>query len=72
MNDLLLTPEELKALTGAERPCAVVAWLTRHGWIYETDRKGKPKVARAYFLARMTGLPLPGARVGPRTDIFFS
>lgn len=72
MSALLLTPEELQALTGAERPSAVIAWLTKRSWIYETDRNGKPKVARAYFDARMLGLPLPGSRIGPRTDFFFS
>ena len=72
MSGLLLTLEDLQALTGAERPSAVIAWLSKHRWIYETDRNGRPKVSRAYFDARMSGLPLPGARVGPRTEFLFS
>lgn len=70
----LLTRDELVALTGRSQPAAMVRWLHRHNWVYEApDRRGDiPKVARAFFDAKMTGAPLPSAtrRSGPRVDFF--
>lgn len=63
----LLTRDEIEELTGAKTAAAQCRWLDMKNWIYETDTKGRPKVARAYFDARMTGAPLPGQRRnGPR------
>lgn len=63
----LLTQEEIKTLTGAKFPSGQCRWLDVRNWIYETDAKGRPQVARAFFDARMTGAPLPGQRRnGPR------
>jgi hypothetical protein len=68
---LFLLPVELQTLTGFKLPARQVAWLESRGWIFETDRNGRPRVARSYFDGRMTGQPLPGRRVGPRTDFLF-
>jgi len=68
---LLLTRDDLQALTGHKSPAAMARWLRQRGWIHELPaRQGDiPKVARAYFDARMTGAPLPGQRrVGPRLE----
>jgi Domain of unknown function (DUF4224) len=69
---LLLTREELRALTGFERPSRMCAWLRDRGWVHEGPaRKGDvPKVARAYHDARMNGtLASPSRRRdGPRLD----
>lgn len=68
---LFLLPAELETLTGFKLPTRQVQWLESRGWIFETDRRGHPRVSRTYFDARMTGLPLPGRRIGPRTEFFF-
>lgn len=64
---ILLTREEVEDLTDAKTGAAQCRWLDVRNWIYETDSKGRPKVARAYFDMRMTGAPMPGQRRnGPR------
>lgn len=68
---LFLLPVELQTLTGFKLPTRQVEWLERRSWVFETDRKGHPRVARSYFDARMTGQPLSGRRIGPRTDFLF-
>lgn len=73
LHSLLLTREELEALTGKRQSAAMTSWLHRRNWVYEeADRAGDiPKVARAYFDAKMTGAPLPGQRSGPRLGFMF-
>lgn len=62
MADLVLTRDDLRALTGYRQTTRQIAWLTSRGWIFEPPaRRGDhPKVARAYYDARMSGQPLPG------------
>lgn len=65
--NVLLTRDEIASLTGAKTASAQCRWLNARNWIYETDAKGRPQIARAYFDAKMTGAPLPGQRRnGPR------
>lgn len=73
MADNVLSRAELEALTGMQRPSAMMRVLTARNWVFEPPAKrgDVPKVARAYFDARMSGKPMPAApRVGPRLDIF--
>lgn len=70
-SSIFLLPDELEALTGFKLPARQIGWLECRGWIFETDRKGHPKVARTYFNARMTGLNLSGQRIGPRMEFLF-
>ena len=67
---LTLTREELFELTGRKRPSGMMAWLDSRNWIYEPPARAGdvPKVAKAYFTARMTGAEIPGRRAGPRLD----
>lgn len=66
---VLLTREEIAALTGAKTASGQRRWLDKRNWIHETDAKGRPQIARAYFDAKMTGAPIPGQRrSGPRLD----
>ncbi len=69
-SDLLLHKQELIDLTGKKQPARMIDWLERNNWLYEMpDRKGDiPRVARVYFVARMTGAQLPGRRQRPRLD----
>lgn len=54
---LVLTHEELTALTGLKQAKRIEAWLKDRGWVHEPARgRGKvPAVDRAYYLARMSG-----------------
>ena len=52
-----LTPTEIAALTGCRRRSDQRAWLTERAWIFEADAKGRPKVMRAYAVAKRGGTP---------------
>ncbi len=52
---MILTPDELAALTDSDRPCEQRAWLNARGWVFETGKRGRPKVLRSYAFARMGG-----------------
>lgn len=71
---LILSADELVALTGYRQPKRMCDWLTARGWVFEPPaRRGDiPKVARAYHDARMTGRQLPELerRTAPRLDFF--
>lgn len=75
LTGLHLTREELVDLTGKSQPKRMCDWLTNRNWIFEApDRRGGiPKVARAYWEARMTGRPLEGKprRIEPNFDGIF-
>lgn len=66
----MLNLEELQALTGYRTRSKIVDWLTRRHWVFEPpDRKGDiPKVARAYFDARMSGQIPTERRIRPNLD----
>ena len=55
--NLLLTLDELQALTGYRTRSKMIEWLTRRGWVFElpTKKGDFPKVDRSYFHARMSG-----------------
>lgn len=70
---LLLTPDELQALTGTKQAKRQADWLKARGWQFEpASRRGEcPKVGRAYAEARMAGLqvsPDQPRRVAPSAD----
>lgn len=64
---IVLSPEELKELTGYEVPACQIKWLMQRGWVYEVSRK-RPKVARSYFEQRM-GV---AAKIESEPDLDFS
>jgi hypothetical protein len=53
---LTLTPSELAALTGRQRPSAQARWLSVRGWPHERDADGRPVVLRAVAEARLAGV----------------
>ena len=67
---LLLTPAELRELTGFQKPSKMVAWLTQRNWIFEPPLKrgDVPKVDRHYFHARMSGQIAGTRRNGPNLE----
>jgi hypothetical protein len=52
---ILLTREELCALTRRTQPAAQARWLTRTGWKFARDSDGYPIVAREEFQRNMIG-----------------
>jgi Domain of unknown function (DUF4224) len=52
---ILLTRDELYALTRRVQPAAQVRWLTHAGWKFARDSDGYPIVAREEFLRHMIG-----------------
>ncbi len=52
---MILTPEEVAALTDRIQPKRQIAWLTEHGWKFEVGAAGLPKVSRAYCAQRLGG-----------------
>lgn len=70
-SSLVLSREELEALTGLRQPKRMCEWLEQRTWVFEAPcRRGElPKVDRAYYLARMSGQQAKAARnVGPQLD----
>lgn len=71
MSDLLLSADELAALTGQRQPARMIRWLDQRAWVYEPPaRRGDiPKVDRSYYLAKMSGqAPSAQRRNGPALD----
>lgn len=54
---MFLSPDELKDLTGYKLRACQRRWLADHGWKFEVDRRGFPKVLRAELERRMLGGP---------------
>lgn len=74
MADALLDAEDLRRLTGTKQAKRQCDWLRANGWVFlpPARRGDRPKVARAYHDARLSGrTPGDGVeRVGarPRLD----
>ena len=52
---LFLSQEELTELTGRKRKASQIRWLQEHGYLYEVDANGKPKVLTAHVLRKLGG-----------------
>lgn len=55
------TPEELKRLTGLERPSAIKRFLTRQRIPYMVGADGWPRVLNAILMQRLGGHVTPPA-----------
>jgi len=53
---LTLSPAELAALTGRQRPSAQSRWLAARGWPHERDADGRPVVLRTVAEMRLAGV----------------
>ena len=62
---MFLTEEELKDLTGYQRPKAIMRWLKEHGYRFEVSAYGWPKVLRDAVCARL-GIQTPNS---PRLNL---
>lgn len=61
---MILSPDDLSALTGYIRASAQVRWLRRHGWRFTVNALGRPIVALAEFNRHLVG----GRAVGREPD----
>lgn len=73
--NLLMTRQQLEALTGTKQPARMATWLESRHWVYEPPaRRGEiPRVSLAYFEARMSGqssIDSSRRRSAPRLDFF--
>ncbi len=50
---LFLNNEEIYDLTGFKLATAQCRWLTEHGYPFDTNHSGKPKVLRSYLEQRL-------------------
>lgn len=64
----LLSADELTELTGYPSARGQRKWLDAAGWRYAVARDGSPRVARAYFLARMGVAPAETANHATEPD----
>jgi len=63
--DPYLTPAEMRRLTDATVFRCQIEFLKTNGWPFVVNRKGRPKVLRAYHDARMNGeTPAPTKKTG--------
>jgi hypothetical protein len=53
MTPVALTDDEMEALIGTPVARLQVAWLDEQRWTYVLNRKGRPRVARAYAEQRL-------------------
>lgn len=51
----LLSRQDLRALTDRATRAGVIAWLKKHGWVYEVGATGWPKVSADYAAMRLGG-----------------
>lgn len=67
---LLLTRDELHALSGCQRRANVTAWLVTNGWAHVLGVDRWPRVSRAYAEAKLAGgdAIAPRASGGPNFD----
>jgi hypothetical protein len=74
VTQLLLTRNELEALTGTRQPKRMAGWLVARGWFFEPAARcgDVPKVDRAYYLARMSGQKPSPHRKGPALDFMLT
>ena len=52
---MFLTEDELRELTGRERPSAQTRWLTAQRWPFALDSSGRPKVLRSVVETKLGG-----------------
>jgi hypothetical protein len=66
---MLLTPEELSALTDRARASDQIDWLKKAGWRFAVSAAGRPKVARTEADRHLIGAVSP-ARPRPNLEWF--
>lgn len=53
---LFLTAEELRDLTGYQKPGRQIAWLRAQGFTFRIAADGHPRVDRSHYLKLMGGM----------------
>ena len=55
ITSLFMQHSEILEMTGLQQPFAQKRWLDHRNWIYEVDVRGRPKISREFFNAKMSG-----------------
>lgn len=55
ITSLFLQASEILDMTGLQQPFAQKRWLDHNNWIYQVDVRGRPKISRTFFEAKMSG-----------------
>lgn len=55
MTTLFLSVDELRSLTGYQKPKCQIAWLRAQGFIFRIAADGHPRVDRSHYLKLMGG-----------------
>jgi hypothetical protein len=63
---VLLTQDEVQALTGYKRPSYQCAWLRERGWTFELGADGRPRIAREHAQRQLGALH---SRTDPRLHL---
>ncbi len=65
---MFLTGEELYELTGYKLAAAQCRWLGSHGYPFDINAGGKPRVLRAYLHQRLCPAQIAAAMAEPNFD----
>lgn len=66
---MLLTPDDVRSLTGRRHADAQIAALQRMGLRFVLDADGRPKVAQAEADRVLLSKPAPRKIAGPRMEL---
>ena len=62
---MFLTADELRELTGYQKPVLQRRWLAENGYSFDVRGDGKPVVSRAYYEGRQLGPQKQPRPLGP-------
>jgi len=57
-NELVLTDDEMRRITGAGTKQLQIDWLKANGWQHSLTRGGEPRVGRLYANLKLSGMDL--------------
>ena len=52
---LFLNHDEIEELTGYKKPSAQIRWLREHGYLFEVDARGRPRVLTSHVMRKLGG-----------------
>ena len=65
---MFLTADQLRELTGYQKPALQRRWLADNGFSFEVRCDGRPMVSRNYYENRQLGAQKRQRLVGPNLD----
>ena len=65
---MFLTTEQLRELTGYQKPALQRYWLAEHGYSFDVRCDGRPVVSRSYYEDQQLGPKKASRPLGPNLD----